>query len=185
MSNPGALKYLTRANQLLLQNKWCVVTGANRGFGLATATLLAALGSNVVLASRQPDQAQKAIDQHLKPRMKQLVQECQLGETPQQQILAKPLDLADWDSCFKFVQAFPSDKPPFLLVNNAGVLFNQADKFELTMRTNYLAPAWLSLYWTCRSDQSVDPLHLIHISAGKSMMLCSVKILYFFVCFCF
>lgn len=46
-----------------LHGRICLVTGANRGIGLATSTLLARAGAEVVLACRDPARAEEAVRQ--------------------------------------------------------------------------------------------------------------------------
>jgi NAD(P)-dependent dehydrogenase (short-subunit alcohol dehydrogenase family) len=103
-----------------------VVTGANSGLGLVTATELARHGAHVVLAVRNTaagEQAARRID----------------GDTE-----VRELDLASLDSVRAFAAKLVVDHPAIdLLVNNAGVVFlgprrTSADGFELQFATNVL-----------------------------------------------
>jgi NAD(P)-dependent dehydrogenase (short-subunit alcohol dehydrogenase family) len=103
-----------------------VVTGANSGLGLVTATELARHGAHVVLAVRNTaagEQAARRID----------------GDTE-----VRELDLASLDSVRAFAAKLVVDHPAIdLLVNNAGVVLlgprrTSADGFELQFATNVL-----------------------------------------------
>ncbi|MEU0790717.1 oxidoreductase [Amycolatopsis sp. NPDC005961] len=103
-----------------------VVTGANSGLGLVTATELARHGAHVVLAVRDTaagERAARRID----------------GDTE-----VRELDLASLDSVRAFAAKLVVDHPAIdLLVNNAGVVLlgprrTSADGFELQFATNVL-----------------------------------------------
>ncbi|MBE1495923.1 NAD(P)-dependent dehydrogenase (short-subunit alcohol dehydrogenase family) [Amycolatopsis lexingtonensis] len=103
-----------------------VVTGANSGLGLVTATELARRGAHVVLAVRDTaagERAARRID----------------GGTE-----VRELDLASLDSVRAFAAKLAVDHPAIdLLVNNAGVVLlgprrTSADGFELQFATNVL-----------------------------------------------
>ncbi|MFJ7217682.1 oxidoreductase [Amycolatopsis sp. NPDC098790] len=103
-----------------------VVTGANSGLGLVTATELARRGAHVVLAVRDTDAGERAarrID----------------GATE-----VRELDLARLGSVRAFAAKLAADHPAIdLLVNNAGVVLlgprrTSADGFELQFATNML-----------------------------------------------
>ncbi|WP_238007146.1 oxidoreductase [Dactylosporangium sp. AC04546] len=103
-----------------------VVTGANSGLGLVTATELARHGAHVVLAVRNTaagGQAARRIGGDVEVR---------------------ELDLASLDSVRAFAAKLSADHPAIdLLVNNAGVVLlgprrTSADGFELQLGTNML-----------------------------------------------
>jgi NAD(P)-dependent dehydrogenase (short-subunit alcohol dehydrogenase family) len=103
-----------------------VVTGANSGLGLVTATELARNGARVVLAVRDTAAGREAagrIDGDVEVR---------------------ELDLASLDSVRAFAAKLVADHPVIdLLVNNAGVVLlgprrTSADGFELHLATNML-----------------------------------------------
>ncbi|QQQ74025.1 SDR family NAD(P)-dependent oxidoreductase [Saccharothrix sp. 6-C] len=103
-----------------------VVTGANSGLGLVTATELARRGAHVVLAVRDTaagERVARGID----------------GDTE-----VRELDLASLDSVRAFAAGLVVDHPAIdLLVNNAGVVLlgprrTSADGFELQFATNVL-----------------------------------------------
>ena len=107
-----------------LRGTTTVVTGANSGIGLATTRALAARGSHVLLAVRNPAKGEAAaasVD----------------GSTE-----VRPLDLADLASVRSFVDGVDGDID--LLINNAGIMATpQArtrDGFESQLGTNHLGP---------------------------------------------
>ncbi|MEU4689828.1 oxidoreductase [Actinoplanes sp. NPDC023714] len=103
-----------------------VVTGANSGLGLATATALARRGAHVVLAVRNTDAGREAARR--------------IGGA----VEVRELDLASLDSVRIFAAKLTADHPVLdLLVNNAGVVLlgprrTTADGFELHLGTNML-----------------------------------------------
>lgn len=103
-----------------------VVTGANSGLGLVTATELARHGAHVVLAVRNTAAGAEAARR--------------IGGD----VEVRELDLARLDSVRAFATGLVSDHPVIdLLVNNAGVVLlgprrTSADGFELQFGTNML-----------------------------------------------
>ncbi|MFF5296439.1 oxidoreductase [Paractinoplanes globisporus] len=103
-----------------------VVTGANSGLGLITATELARHGARVVLAVRDTSAGERAAHR--------------IGGD----VEVRELDLASLDSVRKFAAGLTTDHPAVdLLVNNAGVVLlgprrTTADGFELHLGTNLL-----------------------------------------------
>lgn len=105
-----------------------IVTGANSGLGLVTATELARHGAKVVLACRSTDKGEAAA-----------------GKISESVGAAKPevraLDLSDLESVRRFSGEFANGRLD-LLVNNAGIMMTPpsktADGFELQFGTNHL-----------------------------------------------
>ena len=109
--------------------KVAVVTGANTGLGLATATELARCGARVVFACRSEERGLSGIRTLRKA-------------VPDADVEFLPLDLADQGSIRAFAAALRVKHSHIdLLVNNAGVMFcsNQRTKegLELQMGTNH------------------------------------------------
>ncbi|MGC5380711.1 oxidoreductase [Micromonospora sp. DT68] len=103
-----------------------VVTGANSGLGLVTATELASHGAHVVLAVRDTSAGEEAARR--------------IGGD----VEVRELDLASLASVRAFAAKLAGDHPAIdLLVNNAGVVLlgprrTSADGFELQLATNML-----------------------------------------------
>ncbi|MEU4242933.1 oxidoreductase [Actinoplanes sp. NPDC026619] len=103
-----------------------VVTGANSGLGLVTATELARHGAHVVLAVRNVAAGQEAARR--------------IGGD----VEVRELDLASLASVRAFAERLAADHPAIdLLINNAGVVLlgprrTTADGFELHLGTNFL-----------------------------------------------
>jgi NAD(P)-dependent dehydrogenase (short-subunit alcohol dehydrogenase family) len=115
------------ANQIPDQSgRTAIVTGANSGIGLVTATELARHGADVVLAVRDLERGERAA-QAIRP------------VAPHASVTVARLDLADLASVRAFAEAAPA---PDLLINNAGVmalpLRRTADGFEMQLGTNHL-----------------------------------------------
>ena len=114
----------------------CVVTGATRGIGRATARGLAGLGAEVVLVGRD----QRLLDETVGAISK---------ETGNDRISAIRMDLASMNSIRKGAAEILRRWPAIhVLVNNAGVNAKRrtpsADGRELTLAVNHLAPFLLT-----------------------------------------
>ncbi|MET0493070.1 MAG: oxidoreductase [Actinoplanes sp.] len=107
-----------------------VVTGGNAGLGLATATVLAAKGAHVVLASRDRTRAVAARDRLV-------------AAYPRASIGIVALDLGSLSSVARAAGEIRAAHPGIdLLVNNAGVMAlprgTTADGFETQLGVNHL-----------------------------------------------
>ncbi|MBE3007918.1 SDR family oxidoreductase [Microbispora sp. NEAU-D428] len=108
-----------------------VVTGANSGLGLVTATELARHGAHVVMAVRNTAAGEREA-------------EAIRRSAPRAEIEVRELDLASLASVHAFAKDLTADFPAVdLLVNNAGVVLlgparTTADGFELQFGTNML-----------------------------------------------
>jgi NAD(P)-dependent dehydrogenase (short-subunit alcohol dehydrogenase family) len=107
-----------------------IVTGANTGIGRETARMLALKGAHVVLACRNREKGQAALDQIV-------------AEKPSGSAVLASLDLSDLDSVATFAAAFTRAHQRLdLLINNAGVMVPPLGRtkqgFELQLGTNHL-----------------------------------------------
>ena len=107
-----------------------VITGANTGLGLQTATALAAHGAHVVLAVRNLDKGQQAAD-------------AIVAKNPGTRVSLQELDLNSQTSIRAAADSLRSAHESIdLLINNAGVMFGPKitteDGFELQFGTNHL-----------------------------------------------
>lgn len=117
-----------------LTGKRAVVTGANSGLGLVTATELARRGARVVLTARDREKGEEALRQVR-------------ADVPEALVELGLLDLADLTSVHSFAEV-QGAAPLDLLVNNAGVMAipprQTVDGFEMQMGTNHLGHFALS-----------------------------------------
>jgi len=109
-----------------------VITGANSGIGLETASMLAARGATVVLACRDTEKAARAAGEVL----------ARTGTEPAKVRIVR-LNLAALDSVRSAAQEIRSSFDAIdLLINNAAVMRppyqRSADGLELTFATNHL-----------------------------------------------
>ncbi|WP_086825273.1 oxidoreductase [Allokutzneria sp. NRRL B-24872] len=137
-----------------------LVTGANSGLGLASATALAARGARVLLACRSPERGTSALAQ---------VSEVATGERPE----LLQLDLADLSSVRKASEAIRelTGDQLHVLMNNAGVmgppLRRTADGFESQIGTNHLGHAALTwLLMPAITERVVTVSSLAHRRGG-------------------
>ncbi len=104
-----------------------VVTGANSGIGFVAARYLASAGAHVVMACRNAERAEAALQ-----KLRTL--------EPSASVEVRALDLADLSSVQRFATEWTG--PLHLLVNNAGLMaipYQQtADGFEMQFGTNHL-----------------------------------------------
>lgn len=110
--------------------KRVVITGSNSGIGFEAAKVLAQKGADVILAVRNVDKGNLAVDQL----------RSELGSVS---VEVMQLDLADLDSVHHFADSFLKRWSKLdILINNAGVMvppFRQTkDGFELQFGTNHL-----------------------------------------------
>ncbi|MGH3916745.1 MAG: oxidoreductase [Pseudonocardiaceae bacterium] len=114
-----------------------LVTGANSGLGLQTATVLAGRGATVLMACRDPERGQVALE-----RLR--------SQATGADATLVQLDLADLASVRKAAQEVRTRTGDRLdvLVNNAGVMTTPprrtVDGFELQIGTNHLGHAALT-----------------------------------------
>jgi NAD(P)-dependent dehydrogenase (short-subunit alcohol dehydrogenase family) len=113
-----------------LAGKTCLITGANTGIGLATATELARRGGRVYLACRS------------RPRGEAAVAQIAAAGVPAAQVRFLPLDLADLASVRACAREFlAAGEPLHVLLNNAGISGppgKTADGFEVVFGVNHL-----------------------------------------------
>ncbi|HEX2212048.1 MAG TPA: oxidoreductase, partial [Mycobacterium sp.] len=108
-----------------------IVTGANSGLGYDTAAVLAEKGAQVVLAVRNLDKGNEAVD-----RIKKTA--------PNAAVTLVQLDLASLDSVRNAAEEIRTAHPRVdLLINNAGVMYvptreTTAEGFEMQFGTNHL-----------------------------------------------
>jgi NAD(P)-dependent dehydrogenase (short-subunit alcohol dehydrogenase family) len=114
-----------------LHGKTALVTGANSGIGYHTALELARAGAAVVIACRDPQRGQDALD-----RLR--------AEVPTGELRLEALDLASLSSVRAFAERFLARGTALdLLILNAGIMANPtreltADGFEAQFGTNHL-----------------------------------------------
>src|SRR5689334_15162955 len=115
----------------MARDRVCVVTGATRGIGRATAISLARLGAQVVIVGRDPT------------RMEDVRREAE--RTANADVSCVRADYSSLASVRRAAREITRRWPAIhVLVNNAGINAGgrqvSADGFELTFAVNHLAP---------------------------------------------
>ncbi len=116
-----------------LTGRLAVVTGANSGLGFGLTGRLAAAGAEVVMAVRNREKGQRALD------------ELQ-AQNPDAHLRLLDLDLASLASVRSAAQSLlDEDRAIDILINNAGIMAvpdrrETADGFELQFGSNHLGP---------------------------------------------
>ena len=125
------MKYLDYVNKLNidLSGKIYIVSGANSGIGFETCKYLLYLNATVIMACRNLDKAQNAIDEIRK--------EVKTGE-----IVLLQYDQSDYSSIKNFANIIKTSFKIDGIVFNAGIYFPKVnartfDDLELTVGTNY------------------------------------------------
>ncbi|CAI8618324.1 unnamed protein product [Vicia faba] len=130
-----------------------VVTGGNKGIGFALVKRLAELGLTVVLAARNKQKGEHAVESI----------RAELGLVAPHRVHFLLLDVSDPDSIKAFASSFKAKFGATLdiLVNNAAVSFNElhqnsVDHAEIVMKTNFYGPKLLiqALFPVFRSSSS-------------------------------
>lgn len=104
-------KKWTSANIGSQNGKTVIITGANSGLGLEAAKVLTLKGANVIMAVRDIDKGQKAINNIL-------------TNSPNAKIELMELDLANIESIRNFTNNFKSKySSVHILLNNAGIMW--------------------------------------------------------------
>lgn len=114
----------------MMNNKTVIITGANSGIGFEAAKTLAAKGAHVIMAARNKEKGQAAINDIML-------------ENESAKVKLMQLDLADLRSVREFANTFSSQFNHLdLLINNAGVMIppygKTKDGFELQFGSNHL-----------------------------------------------
>ena len=123
-----------------LTGRRMIVTGANTGLGLASATALLRAGAEVVLAVRNLEKGAQALEK-IEVAATDWPQAVSANLT--QRVRVERLDLADLRSVDEFGAAEAARGPLHVLMNNAGVMLVPrraltVDGFEMHMGTNHL-----------------------------------------------
>jgi NAD(P)-dependent dehydrogenase (short-subunit alcohol dehydrogenase family)/peroxiredoxin len=138
-----------------LSGRRCIVTGANSGIGYETALALADLGADIVLACRNRDRGEEAV---------QRVRE----QTGNARVSLELLDVSDVGS-IRAAAARLASGPVDVLVHNAGALPEERvetpDGIELTLATHVVGPFLLTSLLRASLEKSPEG-RVIWVSSG-------------------
>jgi NAD(P)-dependent dehydrogenase (short-subunit alcohol dehydrogenase family) len=130
----------TKIDEVSVDGKVAIVTGANSGLGKETALALAQRGATVILACRNLTSGEQVADEIVRKS----------GCSPSNLVL-KELDLASLDSVRRFATSVKREfHQVSLLILNAGVYFDSDDRkvtqdgFEAHMGVNHLGHFYLT-----------------------------------------
>ncbi|KAJ3639754.1 hypothetical protein Zmor_003094 [Zophobas morio] len=147
-----------------LEGKTAVVTGANTGIGKETAKDFFKRGARVIVACRNLDTANAAVEEI----KKQCSNDEQLG-----QLQVAKLDLSSLSSVRLFAKALlESENRIDLLVNNAGVMMcprsRTEDGFEMQLGTNHLGHFLLTMLLLPKICEST-PARIVNVASSMHM----------------
>ncbi len=119
-----------------MQNKICIITGANSGIGKATAIELAKMNATIVMLCRNKERGESAQNEIIEI-------------TGNENIDLFLCDLSSQKEIRNFVNEFRSKYDKLhVLINNAGVMLSKkvysVDGFEMNFAVNHLAPFLLT-----------------------------------------
>jgi len=122
--------------QVKMDGKTVIITGANGGIGKETAKELARRGARVIMACRNVDNANAARDEIIKT-------------TKNENVVVKKLDVSSQKSIREFAEdILRTEQRLDVLIHNAGTAENKLikteDNIELTMATNHFGPFLLT-----------------------------------------
>ena len=125
------MEELVMNNQLNLEEKTCLITGANSGLGFAVSKRFAKLGANTILLCRSKEKGENAV---LKIKK----------ETPSASVELMICDLSSMKSIQSFIKDFQTEYSKLdILYNNAAVMKQKRtvteDGFEMMFQVNYLS----------------------------------------------
>ncbi len=140
-----------------MKGKTCIVTGSNSGIGKETAIALAEMGATVIMAVRNLESGQAALE-HI------------LQEVNEPHIELMHCDVASRSAIEKFASEFKAKFDSLhVLVNNAGAVINRRqmtdDGFERTLAVNYLGPFLLTRELLPLLKSSA-PARVVNLSSG-------------------
>lgn len=140
-----------------MQDKVCIVTGANAGLGKVISKQLAYLGATVHLLCRNPEKGETA--------RREIIQ-----TTGNKNVYLEIVDLSSLSSIRQFAEEFQLKSNRLdVLVNNAGVLLDERmlseDGIEMTFATNVLGYFSLTNLLMSLLKRSA-PTRIINVSSG-------------------
>ncbi len=143
-------------NATYIAGKTCLVTGATSGIGKVTATTLAALGAEVIVAGRDKQKAEDTVRQI----------RLDTGNESIQYLLA---DFSDIQQVRSLAKSFIAKYSKLdVLVNNAGAFYNKRIEthydIEMTFLVNYLAP-FLLTNLLLETIQGSTPARIVNVSS--------------------
>jgi len=144
-----------------MEDKICIITGANSGIGKATALGLAKMNAVVVMLCRSKDTGEIA--------KKEII-----SESGNKKVDLLLCDLSSHEQIRKFVSEFKQKYQNLhVLINNAGVMASKrklsVDGFEMNFAVNHLAPFLLTNLLLDVLKKST-PSRIVNVSSGGHRM---------------
>jgi len=144
-----------------MEDKLCIITGANSGIGKATALGLAKMNAVVVMLCRSKDTGEIA--------QKEII-----SESGNKKVDLLLCDLSSHEQIRKFVSEFKQKYQNLhVLINNAGVMASKrklsVDGFEMNFAVNHLAPFLLTNLLLDVLKKST-PSRIVNVSSGAHRM---------------
>ncbi|GAB1860372.1 Retinol dehydrogenase 11 [Camponotus japonicus] len=151
-----------------LVNKTVVITGANTGIGKETARDFYRRGARVILACRNIQKANDAVED-IKKNLPSGADRKQFQGDPGELVIYQ-LDLSSLKSVKECARnLLMKESAIHLLINNAGVMMcpqqTTEDGFELQLQTNYISHFLLTLLLLPKMQSSVPGCRIVNVSS--------------------
>ncbi|KAJ0022786.1 hypothetical protein NQD34_014920 [Periophthalmus magnuspinnatus] len=139
-----------------LDGKTVIITGANTGIGKETATDLARRGARIIMACRDMERGQAALEEVIK-------------NSANENVVCRKLDLSDTKSIREFADNINKEEEKLnILINNAGVMVcpygKTADGFEMQIGVNHFGH-FLLTYLLLDLIKKSAPARIINVSS--------------------
>ncbi|KAK6635631.1 hypothetical protein RUM44_000885 [Polyplax serrata] len=139
-----------------INGKTVVITGGSSGIGREVVVELLSRGGRIIIGSRNPEEALKSISK--------AIGKCQNVS----RIISYFLDLTSLQSVREFVKKLDNENKIDILINNAGVAFQDFEKtgdgFEIHLATNYLGH-FLLTHLLLPKLKKAEAARIINVSA--------------------
>ncbi|XP_024874335.1 retinol dehydrogenase 11-like isoform X1 [Temnothorax curvispinosus] len=157
-------------SQVRLDGKIAIITGANTGIGRETARDFYRRGARVILACRNVEKANAAIEDIKRNPFPSAPSKLLEGKNKLGNLAIYQLDLSSFKSVRKCAKMLLREESAIhILVNNAGMMFTPyeitEDGFEIQLQSNYLGHFLLTLLLLPKMQSSGPGCRIVNVSS--------------------